>query len=135
MKSLKLRVSVQSNKTAGTEGQPALSERLTFTPLVEAEENQTVFKGPAGGSSYQPYTQVVDNPESFGIFDGATEALIEITPVAPKRAAAPRKQAKPAKAAKVAKAKPAPVTRTKPPRARQMPSGRKSGRHFLSVKH
>lgn len=134
MKSLKLRVSVQSNKTAGTEGQPALSERLTFTPLVEAEENKTVFKGPASGSSYQPYTQVVDNPESFGIFDGATEALIEITPVAPKRAAAPKpaKQAKPAKAKKVAK--PVRTQTQKPPRARQMPASRRSKR-FLSVKH
>lgn len=129
MKSLKLRVSVQSNKTAGTEGQPALSERLTFTPLAEAEENQTVFKGPASGSSYQPYTQVVDNPESFGIFDGATEALITIEPVAPKKAPAPSKKSKPAKAAKV-------VT---PPahKARHQPKANprsKSRRQFVSVR-
>lgn len=103
MKALIIKTAVLSNKTAGTEGQPPLSERLRFTPLAEAEENQHVFKGP----SNQSFVFALDNPESFGIFDGVTEALITIIPILPPkaRAAKPVKgKAKPAKAAKPVKA-------------------------------
>jgi hypothetical protein len=117
MNNLRLKVAVQVNQTAGTEGSPPLGERLTLTPVVESEDNAKLFKGPRVGSSYQPIIIPLDNPESFGVFQNAQEAYVDITPIY----------------RKAAKAKP--VARSaKPPRARQLPAHRKSSRKFVSVK-
>lgn len=127
MKTLRIKTAVQVNKTAGAEGEPPVNERITLTPLAEAEENQKIFKGLAHGSVYTPITLPVDNADSFGVFDGVTEAYIEITPVAPARQKKAKKSAKAARASK-------PEVMQAPARKTKMKVGKKSTRRFVSAK-
>lgn len=102
-KHIRLKVAPQVVPVTGAGGQ-RMSERIAFTPVVDAEENEVLRASSDQPIAPQPlFTLPVSDPKMFGAFEGVQEVTLDfkVTKRAPVQREGEQAQApKQAKAAK-----------------------------------